>query len=1135
MHTFHQLGLCYRDFSPCRFFKEMQSTWCNYDLILVFSGLNIINNQYFLMIIPPNCLSIIYNLPGVGYASSQSEADCTLLSNLLQSFANDTGDTLLQQALGVSDTIVFERMSNRGCYILRLTRVLDDRLFLYVLGLDKWKFCEYKSVTYAECEGTALVHCGVIDVCDVDKVKEEFHSKMAEAEKSHGDKRNAGANDVGNQKTPGFVAFILRKALGIKSENTGGFTDVGMHTGTVPRNTSWFLVRELVIFVMRNLMHKHDTDVDIMLYKFHLWVSRQIVQQLSTSGTSKIHADMYDNAMTALTESARIAESLRHRGYDIGVDEFASIRTTLDTMYTAHQTVDSNNYMLQRQPHSHFSLSDMPITLPTLVTPAALVLTEDEIEKRASANLDYVILPIPLDSTPEQMYQWMTWVKFETSLSSIVTTPAEHQSNALLVVENVTKWFCHYASKLTKDTPIESAQISHLFNVLVKYIKHVRALLNVPQSHSIMPTQLSSRIVLYTWISYCLVHQSLVKVHAILDDYDIPLRYQDLGHLVITDPIEIGACSDACKYIDNYTRHKSPVFSLLSNDSTFQFASRIAETLSDMVVRYQKDYANCEHRKKKHWEAVEEKQVECKRLRARIVELTADKSDTETRKSNEHRYNCNRWSCTRHCDDLGSQISDLSRRIVSTNSDLTNTLQSPIGLAQCIPQNRSLAMRNIFFYQMPETFRILSQLSFSAQQLIVENRPIDETVTDRAETDLAEYYNTSRSPYSYHEPHGSLSHGVQGDVSLWTTAKVPDMNTYGPRSVDNMYRTDQGVYYPDDNPSLDPVLKWSGCDITGKCSGRYLNPWKTSPNGDGDKHYTEQLQLYPKLQWCMVVYKDTRVKSNVPYASQHLKPSTMRKCEYEALTKLRAFPNSQLRNVATAIRCQEVPLTDTDVHTVLRMALYHLGDIDVDGGQVTYKWKHDLHRLELSKCMTKDLANWADRIANSPKEHESVPICGEISSFLVHYNTEAALVSKSLASIAYRWSRERSACVSTSDASIIAESRAQEALYLMYAMACYGIRDIDADDAALMLKIIVLIRYLHCYCDHQDFKERLNSALIVSQRVMAHHASQLSKLLSANKQYITDAIRLVIETAPITLEWSNLYRYSLAKTDGIIT
>ena len=89
-----------------------------------------------------------------------------------------------------------------------------------------------------------------------------LHTLLKEAEYRKKNKRSAAFNEQGHQKTPAFIHALLLGAFDVvssgmdqkdaddnaveKHKARGGFTDVGLHTGGLPRDTSWPLVREVI-------------------------------------------------------------------------------------------------------------------------------------------------------------------------------------------------------------------------------------------------------------------------------------------------------------------------------------------------------------------------------------------------------------------------------------------------------------------------------------------------------------------------------------------------------------------------------------------------------------------------------------------------------------------------------------------------------------------------------------------------------------------------------------------------------------------------------------------------------------------------------------------------------------------------
>ena len=114
-----------------------------------------------------------------------------------------------------------------------------------------------------------------LPAADVREYKGRFKALLSKMQQRAGSRRSASSNDdKGHQRTPGFVLSVLRDALDYASQDAsgpaagrdaqaeeqpeskpvGGFTDVGLHTGGVLRDTSWPLV-SASLFAALKLRH----------------------------------------------------------------------------------------------------------------------------------------------------------------------------------------------------------------------------------------------------------------------------------------------------------------------------------------------------------------------------------------------------------------------------------------------------------------------------------------------------------------------------------------------------------------------------------------------------------------------------------------------------------------------------------------------------------------------------------------------------------------------------------------------------------------------------------------------------------------------------------------------------------------
>ncbi len=99
----------------------------------------------------------------------------------------------------------------------------------------------------ATVAGSTVLFCGRIPASSLDA----FTTKLARIEEKRTEKEKK------KQHTPAFLHALVLDAIEAaqaqemgeaksSTEPRGGFTDVGMHTGSPPRGTTWPLVREVI-------------------------------------------------------------------------------------------------------------------------------------------------------------------------------------------------------------------------------------------------------------------------------------------------------------------------------------------------------------------------------------------------------------------------------------------------------------------------------------------------------------------------------------------------------------------------------------------------------------------------------------------------------------------------------------------------------------------------------------------------------------------------------------------------------------------------------------------------------------------------------------------------------------------------
>ncbi|KAF1773425.1 Protein of unknown function DUF3645 [Phytophthora cactorum] len=145
-----------------------------------------------------------------------------------------------------------------GCAIQR-TMLSATKVELKVIFVDGWERMLHFLPTgqCVHCSVPKTYHflcCGDLDTDLVEKYEDAFQLELLQAQRRHGSLRSAKTHELGHQKTPQFIKAVVQRAIasitGISESCSitpqGGTTDVGQHTGGLPRDTCWPLVQAAI-------------------------------------------------------------------------------------------------------------------------------------------------------------------------------------------------------------------------------------------------------------------------------------------------------------------------------------------------------------------------------------------------------------------------------------------------------------------------------------------------------------------------------------------------------------------------------------------------------------------------------------------------------------------------------------------------------------------------------------------------------------------------------------------------------------------------------------------------------------------------------------------------------------------------
>ena len=994
---------------------------------------------------------------------------------------------------------------------------------------------------------------------------------LAQAAARKGEKRTAAANDQGHQKTPSMIKAVLEDALAGRDDGCtaprGGFTDVGLHTGGLPRNTSW----PLVVAVLQELLEdaQHEAFFRMAMAQMKLWLA-ELITAMSKSPTAKrgvVRATTVNNCMQVLTaavrEGAGLADEQTHvrdgerRRHEIGAFEARCVlvRAQLEETARLHAETLASEFHLPA-----LSKSELPCSNPALSPPEETRPTRGPeglgvARKKAESNLGWLPAPPkPTDHTTAGLLFWMAQPKLQKGLGA---------ASALLVLETVESVvFAKMSGMMQKgwtsncltDEGASQMTVKSLEQIVDQYRHVASSFRSSKEAAALLTVNRKSRELLVVWCAYCLVHRMTLPFEfKVLGEYGVALRPEDLRHLVLSDKLAIEAAQNVTAYLRTHTKPDLEVFSLRPKDVTFSMATLHSRRSPSTQSLWESEKAAAASRQAAHWKVVQEKQAKLRVLDQELDLLKGKLTTAETNRAcyryptshgpprgtssdNDQEYR----KYDAECDNLNTQIS-------RTNGEIQKTEVPPPPIFQPLPAQEAAAQPILFFLTMPIHFQVLSRLSFAAQQQLL---PSSGTVVhsmseekidvqgaiaqESAKTIWRDYYlNTSTARH--------LSSAIDTKVHLQSDHTVPQSSHFSPRSVRTFSSPSTGIWHPDE---LRPRLLWTGggCDldqrggaffnnkkIGGGCDldqrgGAFFNPFVSLPDAALVLTFTEKLtdSAHRVMQWAMEQHGATSLASrgNVAEARQDIKPGWLAgKPELFCFGAMRAYPNQQIRKVCIALRERSIPLDNPAVRRLLQSSLYHLGELS-GGTNPRPVWRTDLECHGGWEALRLELTDLADELQNKPRQHSAVLILGEIAAHASQWDAETREVARSFGAIALTWAREE---IESANSSKVPQLRARRCIFSMYAIICHGAGELSPADVSALCEAVLLADYSRLFEDPSPLDAVVQELTVVSHEVLARRLPELLRALDADATPLTEAVRVVLEAlTPASLDWKRV-------------
>ena len=913
----------------------------------------------------------------------------------------------------------------------------------------------------------------------------------------------------------------------------GGFTDVGLHTGGRPRNTSW----PLVAAVLQALLVEHEGFFRMVMAQMKLWLA-ELLAAIIVYPSILSPADLLNTRMQILTaavyEGARLADEQTHnregelRKHEIGDFEARCVvvRAQLEQATRLRAEVLASEFHLPAM-KSALPCSNLMLSPPEKTSPAQGPEGLGAAHKKAKSNLGWLPAP-PENRSIEGLELWLVHSKLQPGLGA---------ASALLVLETVESAFfemissyaqCGQTWKHLTDESLSQSWVKRVEKVVDGYRLVASNFRASKQAAALLTVERKSRELLVVWCAYCLVHQATLPFEfKVLGEYGVALRPEDLRHLVLSDKPAIEAAQQVAAYLRAHTKPQLEVFSLRPNDNTFSMASMHSLRSPSTQSLWASEKMAAASRQQAQWKIVQEKQA---KLRILDQELASLQKKLAAAESNRGKYQYPYPETSGANDEAyrryDAEMDSLNTLISYKVNEIRQTEQPPPAIFQPLPEQEAAAQPILFFLTMPTHFQVLSRLSFVAQQQLL---PSSNTVSQPMSVEMIDIKKaisqvsgktTWRNYYLSTSTARHLSSAVETKVLLESDHTVPETKSFRPSNVRQFYHPSTGIWHPDE---LKPRLMWTGGSFVLDQRGGYFNPFVSLPDVVLVIMFTETLKPpHHPMQWAMAQHGHASLASrgNVAEARQDVKPDWLAgKPELFTFGAMRAYPNQQIRKICIALRERSMPLDHPAVRRLLQSSLYHLGELSLDANPRPV-WRTDLDHHGGWEALRVELASLVDELQNKPRQHSAVLILGEIAAHASQWDSGTREVARSFAAISLAWAREE---ISSADAKQVPALRARRCIFAMYAIICHGAGEMSAADMRALCEAVLLADYSRLFEDASPLDEVVEELTVITFEVLARRLPVLLRALDADATPLTEAVRVVLEAlTPATLEWKRV-------------
>ena len=762
---------------------------------------------------------------------------------------------------------------NRGC-----TQVTVRNLFLLGLSSPHLQF-QHKWTTEA-VQTNVFSSFDVVPIKPVNDTELEkfmsFCEKEFESLYYQDTKQRLGRH---KKMSPAFIELVLEGAhrrLVAKEDDLirdlkGGWSDVLHHTGG-----EWPLLSAVIEYIAACSPYSYDSSAHFDHQHFVVQLQVDLLMNAKNETLSKVKdlnvknddvSECVNRLVIMMTCIARKA-----------VDELAGIRGIEDI----EQLLGQCRAELETQVHERFKAHAQNFLLENNIRTdryfyidiiserkSSKVKNFENIRDRARSNISLFPIANPTSNALSQVLELVrNWNQYQLTesfmqISMVLNTLENIFFELALCLESENFGGCIFTLESLVN---EYRQWNRKF---LEHSKRSGASKNATNSGLIV--ELLSNELLIMWIGFALVHSTLKKTVPLLQNYGIPLNWEDVSLLVVSKKSALTAAVQLAVYLRKNTKNGNEVFSLQNQNSLFDFALRYGCQSQDLLRIWDNEERAANQRENRHWQKILAKQKE-------VAELKRQLNDLQQQETNLKPLTiC--WNSVKH--GIHPALKNIQTRISELQSSLQEAKLPPPPVFQPLPRDKNLGLIFLFFLHMPPNLKLLARMAISAKQGLIPNSSFcQHTALDVAEINRindslkvnSSFWTSLANYYDSHLPSKASSNEVLHLFSQYSPAKP---NHVGPRNVMDYTSPSQGVWHPD---QLKSIILWSGGGFNlDERSIGHFNPFVRLSELSISEYFTEKVD--EKIQFTLTQYDNhtPATRSNEAIAKQKNKPDCMNK------------------------------------------------------------------------------------------------------------------------------------------------------------------------------------------------------------------------------------------------------------------